>query len=372
MRRFHFVDFAAHFQKGFRNHIVAVSEVPDLVRSFGGYGCYATYFFYADEILTYISTHAGESKPSVSGYAGKVWAPYFPLDLDHPDLEKAREAARFFSNLFLNEWKINPHGLQIYFSGSKGFHVMLDSRLFGRITPSKTLPSIFASVRRHLTQALPEALRETVDLGIKDRVRLLRLANTIHEKSGLYKIVVTPEELESLDALGIRELAKAPRPLSVTDETGLVSTQKVEENSEASKLFRKIRRQIRQFTHKPFEYHFKRPQDLSRLMFPCAGAQKIWESHVEPGYRNNCAIRLASELRLLGLAEAEAAEKLVEWNEKNGIELPDHELQSVIHSAYHHGFPYRYSCRDEILRHFCPLASFENCQAYVAEQSKQT
>jgi hypothetical protein len=28
----------------------------------------------------------------------------------------------------------------------------------------------------------------------------------------------------------------------------------------------------------------------------------VWERHIEPDQRNNCAIRLASELRLLGLA----------------------------------------------------------------------
>jgi len=108
---------------------------------------------------------------------------------------------------------------------------------------------------------------------------------------------------------------------------------------------------------------------LSKLEFPCAGAQKIWESRVEAGYRNNCAIRLASELRLLGLTADETKEKLAEWNEKKGIELPVHELEAVVHSAYQHQFPYRYSCHDEILRHFCPLNRYSACQTYVAKQS---
>ncbi|HXV27979.1 MAG TPA: primase C-terminal domain-containing protein [bacterium] len=370
MKKFHFVDFAAHFQKGFRNHIVSVSEVPALAQSFGAFGCYATFFFYSDEILTYLSTHAQESGPSVSGYPGKVCAPYFPLDIDHPDLNVARETVRFFLKLFLEKWEINPDGLLVYFSGSKGFHLMLDTRLFGRIVPSKTLPFLFAAMRRHLAQSLPESCRETVDLGIKDRVRLLRLPNTLHEKSGLYKVILTHAEAQALSPDDIRSLAKAVRPLTVTDPTGLISGADIRENPAAAKFFRRIRRQVRQFTRKPFEYHFKRPQDLSHLAFPCAGAQKIWESHVEPGYRNNCAIRLVSELRLLGLKEEEAREKLIEWNEKNAVELPGHELASVVHSAYQHSFPYRYSCRDEILRHFCPLASFEDCQQYVATHTK--
>jgi hypothetical protein len=90
MGKFNLVDFAAQYQKGFRNHIVPIGEVPALVKSFKRYGCYATYSFYSDEVL------------------------FLPIDLDHPDLAPALEAA----------------------------------------------------------------IRNTVDLAIKDRVRLLRLPNT--------------------------------------------------------------------------------------------------------------------------------------------------------------------------------------------------
>ena len=83
MRSFHFVDFAAHYQKGFRNHIVSITEVPALARSFNGYGCYATYFFFSDEVLTYMSAQGDKAPASVAGYEGKVWAPFLPIDLDH-------------------------------------------------------------------------------------------------------------------------------------------------------------------------------------------------------------------------------------------------------------------------------------------------
>jgi hypothetical protein len=50
--KFQLVDFAAHYQRRFRNHIVRISDVPALVESFNRYGCYSTYFFYSDEVLT--------------------------------------------------------------------------------------------------------------------------------------------------------------------------------------------------------------------------------------------------------------------------------------------------------------------------------
>ncbi len=369
MRRFHFVDFAAHYQKGFRNHIVSITEVPALAKSFNYYGCYATYFFFSDEVLTYMSAQ-DDRAPSIAGFEGKAWAPFLPIDLDHVEITPALEAAKRLSAFLLERWALRTQALQIYFSGLKGFHILLDTRLFGRIAPSKHLPMIFDSIRRHLAHELPERVRETVDLSIKDRVRLLRLPNTIHEKSKLYKIILTPSEIERLDPKQIREIARTARPLKVTDETGLVSRVDISANPKAAELFSRVRRQTTKLTRKPFVYRIPRPPDLSKLDFVCAGVRKIWESHIEPGYRNNCAIRLASEFRLTGLSRDETEQKLLEWNHRNDIELSTTELQSVVHSAYQHRFPYRYSCLDPILRRYCPLPDVKSCRGRVADRNK--
>jgi Primase C terminal 1 (PriCT-1) len=366
MGRFNLVDFAAHYQKGFRNHIVPIDEIPALVESFNRYGCYATYFFYSDEVLTYLSAQA--EAPSIAGYEGKVWAPFLPIDLDHPDLAPALEAAQYLSSFMLERWQVDPNAVQVYFSGAKGFHLMLNTRVFGKILPSKNLPLIFDSLRRHLALEIPEPLRETVDLAIKDRLRLLRLPNTVHEKSKLYKVRLSLDELRRLDPAAIRACAQTPRSLTLTDETGFLSHADVRENSAATHLFQLVRRQLKKLTRKPFAYRFRRPADLTQLTFPCAALQTIWESHIEPGYRNNCAIRLASGLRLLGLTEEEAGDKLFEWNERNAIELPADELRNVVRSAYQRRFPYRFSCRDAILRRFCPLPDYGSCRKFVAER----
>jgi len=370
MRKFHLVDFAAHYQKGFRNHVVPVTEVRALVESFDRYGCYATYFFFLDEVLSYMSAQAQGGSPTIAGYEGKVWAPFFPIDMDHQELTPALEAARLLSSVFIERWAIDPDALQVYFSGAKGYHLMLDTRLFGKILPSKNLPPIFDSMRRHLAQELPQPLRETVDLTIKDRVRLLRLPNTLHEKSKLNKVILSLDELRHMTAEQIRSHARSRRELALTDETGFLSRAAIGENREAARFYQHIRRPVKAVTRKPFPYRFHRPVDPARIEFPCAGAQAIWQSHIEPGQRNNCAIRLASELRLLGLTAEEAREKLLEWNERNDIELPSEELSVALRSAYQHRFPYRFICRDEILRRFCPLPDGESCERHVARHAR--
>jgi hypothetical protein len=233
MGKFNLVDFAAQYQKGFRNHIVSIGEVPALVKSFKRYGCYATYFFYSDEVLSHMSPQAEASAPTIAGYEGKVWAPFLPIDLDHPDLAPALEAARDLSSFFLERWQVDPNAMQIYFSGAKGFHLMLDTRVFGKILPSKNSPLIFDSLRRHLALEIAEPFRDTVDLAIKDRVRLLRLPNTIHEKSKLYKVSLSLDELRRLSLAEIREVAQTHRALALTDETGFLSYADVKENPPA-------------------------------------------------------------------------------------------------------------------------------------------
>ena len=145
---------------------------------------------------------------------------------------------------------------------------------------------------------------------------------------------------------GFASWRKSPRSLHATDETGFVPRAQVKPNDAAVQLCQRIQRQLKKLTRKPFVYRFHRPDDLSQLQFPCAGAQAIWENHIEAGQRNNCAIRLASELRQLGLSAEETAQKLLEWNERNEIELTTDELRSVLRSVYQHRFPYRYSCRE--------------------------
>jgi hypothetical protein len=232
------------------------------------------------------------------------------------------------------------------------------------------LPALFDTVRRHLALELPEGLRATVDLAIKDRLRLLRLPNTIHEKSKLYKIRLDADELARYGAAALRELARQPRPLVATDATGLVARSVVGTNPRAEALYQRVRRQLRSIRHRPFEYRLRRAPLAEGAEFSCAGMQAIWQSHIEPGFRNNCAIRLASELRLHGFAAEETLARLKEWNQRQGIDLDEDEIAGVVRSAYQHRFPYRYSCHDPVLRRYCPLVESGRCLTATVKRQK--
>lgn len=370
MRRYQLVDFAAHYQKGFRNHVVPVTDMPDLVKAYQNFECYSTYFLYSPEILTYMELHPVDGKPSVSGFDGKIWASYLPIDIDSDDLEIALKNARRLGEVLFMRKGLSPESCPIYFSGAKGFHFMLDVRLFERVIPSLHLHLVFAHFRKELVFETSRLNQEVFDLSIKDKVRLLRLPNTINQKTNLYKIQLLPEELFQLSIDAIREKAKKTGELHFTDETGLVpKTKSVSEQKDLTQIFHRSSKIIQRLTRKPFRYFIKPKLGTDPEKFLCPGFLAIWHSHIPAGLRNNCVIRLLSEFRRNGLAEEESRDLIFDWNQKNQIGLRDRELEQTIKSAYLRAYPYHYSCHDEMIQQFCPFHDVRKCDEWVKNRT---
>ncbi len=368
MRRYQLVDFAAHYQKGFRNHVVPVGDVPALIESYKHFECYSTYFFFSPEILTYMELHPIDGKPSVSGFDGKIWASYLPLDIDSDNLERALKNAKKLGELLFIRRGVPADACLIYFSGAKGFHFMLDTRLLGRIIPSLHLHLVFAHFRKELIFSAAGLNQDAFDFSIKDKVRLIRLPNTVNQKTGLYKIQLMPEELFQLSIDEIKEKARHAQPLFFTDETGLISNAKsIEPNPELGRIFRRSNKIIQRITRKPFRYFIKPKMGTDPEKFLCPGFLGIWHSHIPPGERNNCVIRLLSEFRRNGLSEEESRNLIFDWNARNKTGLTERELGQTLKSAYLRAYPYHFSCHDQIIQSFCPFHDVRKCDEWMKE-----
>lgn len=108
---------------------------------------------------------------------------------------------------FLIDLKCPEQSLQIFYSGSKGFHLEIPYEALN-IQPDQQLNKIYDAIVKAIKSSthLP-----SLDTGIYDNVRLWRLPNSTNSKSGLYKIPLALEEVVlTLDE--IKELAKQPRP----------------------------------------------------------------------------------------------------------------------------------------------------------------
>jgi hypothetical protein len=132
----------------------------------------------------------------------------FGLDFDDAEKpERARKEALATVKFLIDFYDVKEKDISVCFSGNKGFHVFVNHAVLN-VEPHVFLPQIFKSMARELTQK--HGLK-TLDLQIYDRRRLIRLPNTRHQKSGLYKIPLTVSELQTLNIDQIRALAVKPR-----------------------------------------------------------------------------------------------------------------------------------------------------------------
>ena len=365
--RYRFVDFAAQAQPGFRNHVVTVDEVAALVAQHGALECYASIFCFADDILLYLAEQRVDGRPSIAGYDGRVWAPFLPLDIDaHPPqvgLEEALAVARRVYRLLVERWQTPAAAVHAYFSGAKGFHVLIDTRALGRVVPSRDLHRVFSRLRLQILRALPDTARLLFDLAIGDKVRLLRLPNTRHGGSGLYKVALTAAELLNRSAAEIRALAQAPRLLTRVTAAGLLPTDPVTAAASLESRFQRARRAVRR-ERGPHPYALGQPAGSPEDAL-CAARLAMWRNPIPLGSRNNVAIRLASAFRLAGYRSDQTTELLLGWNRRQPSRLAEREIRSVAQSAYARPYPYNYGCHDEVIRSSCPyVGRLNECEDY--------
>jgi len=365
MEDYTLVDFAASHQKGFRNNVISIEEVPSLVEKYKRFECYTTMFCYDKEILEYMKRNVRNDRASVAGYSGKVWTPFFVMDIDSERLEEALAVSRELVSYSLKYWDLSQESLLVYFSGSAGFHILVDTRVFGKVEPSENLHLVFSQMRKEITRQAKVKKRDAVDYAIKDKVRLLRVVNTINAKSGLYKVQLNLEEIFKCSVEDITNKAKKAQPIYFTDSVGLVSTESdIRESEEAKKIFQHALRQIKNRKLKPVatDYSLKNIEDPSKVL--CKARERIWNSHIRKGYRNNTAVRLIAQFRLSGFSKGKVTKLIVLWNKKNEINLPTEELLKSVESVYNSSISYSYGCNDEILRKFCPFEDKSKCKDY--------
>jgi len=301
MEDYTLVDFAARHQKGFRNNVISIEEVPPLVKKYKRFECYTTMFCYDKEVLEYMKRNIRNGKASVAGYSGKVWTPFFVMDIDSEKLQEALAVSRELVSYFLKYWDLSQESLLVYFSGSAGFHILVDTRVFGKVEPSDNLHLVFSQMRKAVTRQAKIKKTKVIDYAIKDKVRLFRIVNTVNEKSNLYKVQLSLEELLEHNLEDIINRAKKAQLLFFTDSTGLVSTENVVKESEQPKeVFQRTLRIVENSKMRPVRIDDSLKDRKDPLAMLCEARKRIWQNHIKKGSRNNSAVRLLTQFRLSG------------------------------------------------------------------------
>jgi hypothetical protein len=126
------------------------------------------------------------------------------LDIDREHLDAALADARKLVAFLHRHYPEAEGDVPVYFSGGKGFHVLIE--LAHRPPPAAG----FERTARAFAEALAAGAGVRIDTTIYDVNRLVRLPNTRHPRTGLYKRRVEAEALFRLDVDGIRQHARHP------------------------------------------------------------------------------------------------------------------------------------------------------------------
>ncbi len=365
---FQYVDFASRGLRGFRNHIVSVNQLRALADRYAERDCFCTYYLFDSALLDYVRGNGG----SVAGYQGPCDARFLPLDIDSDELERSLNTARHVCGFLLDRWGACEESVLPYFSGNKGFHITIATALFGSPDPSERLPETYQELRRLIVRKARLKYPDTVDLGIGDRLRLLRLPNTRHSKSGLYKVPLSLQELFESGPSEIVDLARAPRPTRLTDPTGLVPLSDVDPVPGAVDLYEQCLALVseRESQKLPGAATFLTRGELSDFL--CEAEQRLYQSGVAEGARSAMALRFASRMRAAGYQQEEAARMVAGWNRRNRPPLHQGEARRIVKVAYASESPYEFGCgtgRDapphtRLVYEVCPYPNRLDCHKF--------
>lgn len=180
-----------------------VAKPPDSFRSVA---------LYDEAALAYAQGNIKDGHPSIAGYTGDVLVPRLVMDFDGKNpgitIDDALENARAFVTDWLERY--GPEGVYCWFSGNKGIHVEIEAGRFGGFPPASS-PLLMGRLKRLVGNLTRHLDLPTLDMSIYNAGRLWRAENSIHGKSGLYKVPLTLDQFMTLSGEEMRHFARKPR-----------------------------------------------------------------------------------------------------------------------------------------------------------------
>lgn len=181
--------------------IVPASELYDYVDSSAPY--FKSLYYYDEDALAYSKNNKG----SIRGYKGKVTTNEITFDIDSKDLEISHANTIKLINYLESVGIYNDRAAKIAFSGSKGFHIHINTE--HTFTPAE-LKQFCMFIGK---QVGFDKSQVKLDASIYNSNRIFRIANTPNEKSGLFKVEMLSSDIRKYSMDEIREAAKNTQPI---------------------------------------------------------------------------------------------------------------------------------------------------------------
>ena len=305
-----------------RGLLIPQEQVIDVILEHGNkYPVYKSLYLYDEEGRQY-----HKLRKTFKDFLGKRYIKDILIDIDKGDNSDEYTLNKTKSVLFeLEELGVHKRSYNIYFSGT-GYHIIISGEVFNFPEGTSDLPFIVKETMNNLFSE--------IDLAVYNRTSIYRCTATINQKSNLYKIPLTHNQVNNLKAEEI--FSKAQKQI-------ILQREPIWGDGELEK----------QVITKIPKIRIMESNVEPRNIVPCV--QKMYKLGPEEGSRNNTMMRIASHFFRHGIPSAAAKASLLEWN--NGQLRSDIILKKV-EDTYRGG--YKYGCKDVLMAKFCQT----NCIYY--------
>lgn len=282
-------------------HKYSLTTIPKIavIGSFGLRGkgeLYQSIYRFNSDIADYKSL--GNLKSGITFYAD-----YIVFDIDSEKLQKAYEDMVCLTD----HLDMIEASYETWFSGSKGFHVMVPTCQFG------FEPTNDSGILKNIALECARKWEISIDTKIYNSTRVLRMPGSLNLKSGLFKVPVKP----SMQMDEILELAKSPKENPYPDSDDYTK------NDILTAVYHRV---------------INEPK-VNRVVMPVEDPKKGRSlfTRVSEGGRNEAAYKIARGLARRGIVESDALVICRAWSNDLDKPMDEIELQKTVISAYTKG-----------------------------------
>ena len=258
------------------------------------------------------------------------------LDLDIDDIEhnfnKIKQDLALVLRRLKSVFYLSDKDIELYFSGSKGFHILVSHNIFG-FEPGRDIHKQYKKIAIDIKTY---TVNKTVDTKIYDNKRLFRIPNTVNHKTGLYKVAISYEKVKNMSSYEeLKAYASKPK----------ISKPCIYKyNHKAREAFDELIEKIDSEERAKINTKLAKEFIQKRELLPCV--QYILKNGCAKGQRNNTTVALANSLFQVGKDFDEVLEIITYWNkEKNENPLDQAEIRTTVMSAYNNAKQNRfYGC----------------------------
>ena len=292
-----------------RKIYIRPSDVQNIRGRFNNTDVYATVMAYEDI-----------KKQNATNMIGQM---YIDLDMslhNEDDYQKLTRDLRLIVTYLGLNYGIAQNMLKFYFTGSKGFHIMISPIVFD-IEPNDKLNQIYKEIAKELNDT---TINKPVDIKIYDTKRLFRLPNSINGKSGKYKVPISYENIYNFSYQNILDYASSPKPLISIEKPVPIQKAIDKYNMHKDSIANRIAKKM----------FIPTDIDLDNLTFlPCI--QKLYREGATDGNRNQSCAILSSALLQKGIDINTTMTMVQKWNaERNSPSSSENEVTTTVNSAY--------------------------------------